>query len=109
MNAGKGLTKSQQGNNIIMNTRREEIEKKDHQDARGRHQKMSREFVIPKELEKEFESEVNQIQILEEEQGIIFRRLLATLKIEDETPQADAIFDLAFNRTPHVKEWIKFV
>jgi hypothetical protein len=70
---------------------------------------MSREFVIPKELEKEFESELNQIQILEEEQGIIFRRLLATLKIEDETPQADAIFDLAFNRTSHVKEWIKFV
>jgi hypothetical protein len=69
---------------------------------------MSREIVISKKLKKQFDEEVNQIQILEEAQGIIYRRLLATLKIEDLTPEADAIFDLAFNRTPHVKEWIKF-
>ena len=69
---------------------------------------MSREIVISKDLKKQFDEEVNQIQILEEAQGIIYRRLLATLKIEDLTPEADAIFDLAFNRTPHVKEWIKF-
>jgi hypothetical protein len=69
---------------------------------------MSREIIISKKLKKQFDEEVNQIQILEEAQGIIYRRLLATLKIEDLTPQADAIFDLAFNRTPHVKEWIKF-
>ena len=69
---------------------------------------MSREIVISKKLKKQFDEEVNQIQILEEAQGIIYRRLLATLKIEDQTPEADAIFDLAFNRTPHVNEWIKF-
>jgi acetolactate synthase small subunit len=69
---------------------------------------MSREIVISKKLKKQFDEEVNQIQILEETQGIIYRRLLAMLKIEDQTPEADAIFDLAFNRTPHVKEWIKF-
>jgi hypothetical protein len=69
---------------------------------------MSREIVISKKLKKQFDEEVNQIQILEEAQGIIYRRLLATLKIEDLTSEADAIFDLAFNRTPHVKEWIKF-
>ena len=69
---------------------------------------MNREIVISKKLKKQFDEEVNQIQILEEAQDIIYRRLLATLKIEDLTPEADAIFDLAFNRTPHVKEWIKF-
>jgi len=69
---------------------------------------MSREIVISKKLKKQFDEEVNQIQILEEAQGIIYRHLLATLKIEDLTSEADAIFDLAFNRTPHVKEWIKF-
>ena len=69
---------------------------------------MSREIVISKKIKKQFDEEVNQIQILEEAQGIIYRRLLATLKIEDLTSEADAIFDLAFNRTPHVKEWIKF-
>ena len=69
---------------------------------------MSREIVISKKLKKQFDEEVNQIQILEEAQGIIYRRLLATLKIKDLSPEADAIFDLAFNRTPHVMEWIKF-
>ena len=69
---------------------------------------MSREIVISKKLKKQFDEEVNQIQILEEAQDIIYRRLLAMLKIEDLTPEADAIFDLAFNRAPHVKEWIKF-
>ena len=37
----------------------------------GRHQKMSQEIVISNKLKKQFDEEVNQIQILEEAQGII--------------------------------------
>jgi hypothetical protein len=64
--------------------------------------------VIPKSLKEEFDSEVKQIQILEETQGIIYRRLLAKLELEDNSQEADIIFDYAFNRTPYVTDWIKF-
>jgi len=70
--------------------------------------KQTPQVIIPQALKEIFDSEVNQIQILEETQSVIYRRLLARLELDDESKEADIIFDYAFNRTPHVKDWIKF-
>lgn len=69
---------------------------------------VTHEVIIPQYLKRVFDSEIKQIRILEETQEIIYLRLLGELGLDDNSKEAEIIFDYAFNRTPHVMDWIKF-
>ena len=65
-------------------------------------------MIISKTFQKEFEAKLDRIRVLEDMQTRVFNDLLLMLGIQDESYDADLIFDAAYNQTPHSIKSIKF-